>query len=45
MSYLNGQTGYREDLLNTRSVVKMGSYAVIEPDGIVKNAIPGYEKL
>ena len=43
MSYLNGQTGYREDLLNTRSVVKMGSYAVIEPDGIVKNAIPGYE--
>ena len=29
MSYLNGQTGYREDLLNTRSVVKMGSYAVI----------------
>ena len=24
MSYLNGQTGYREDLLNTRSVVKNG---------------------
>lgn len=43
MSYLNGQTGYREDLLNTRSVVKKENYVLIEPDGIVKNTIPGYE--
>jgi (S)-ureidoglycine aminohydrolase len=43
MSYLNGQTGYREDLLATRSIVKKENYVVIEPDGIVKNAIPGYE--
>ena len=44
MSYLNGQTGYRDDLLATRSVVKKENYVLIEPDGIVKNAIPGYEK-
>lgn len=43
MSYLNGQIGYREDLLNTRSVVKKENYVLIEPDGIVKNTIPGYE--
>ncbi|MEG0355993.1 MAG: (S)-ureidoglycine aminohydrolase, partial [Lachnospiraceae bacterium] len=42
MSYLNEQTGYREDLLATRSVVKKENYVLIEPDGIVKNAIPGY---
>lgn len=43
MSYLNGQIGYREDLLATRSVVKKENYVLLEPDGIVKNAIPGYE--
>ncbi len=43
MSYLNGATGYRKDLLDTRSVIKAGNYAVIEPDGIVKNTIPGFE--
>lgn len=44
MSYLNNITGYREDILSNRSVIKRGSYAVIEPDGIVKNVIPGFEK-
>lgn len=44
MSYFNGQTGYRNDLLTTRSVVKKENYVLIEPDGIVKNSIPGYEK-
>lgn len=43
MSYLNKNTGYRESLLSNRSVVKKNNYVVIEPDGIVKNAIPGYE--
>lgn len=43
LSYLNGVTGYRKDLLANRSVVKKGNYAVIEPDGIVKNTIPGFE--
>lgn len=43
MSYLNGVTGYRNDLLSCRSVVKKGMYALLEPDGLVKNIIPGFE--
>ena len=43
MSYLNNNTGYRETLLSTRSVCKKENYVILEPDGIVKNAIPGYE--
>lgn len=43
MSYLNGQVGYRDELLATRSVVKKDNYVLLEPDGLVKNAIPGYE--
>lgn len=42
MSYLNNQTGYREDLLTTRSVIKRENYVLLEPDGLVKNSIPGY---
>lgn len=43
MGYLNNVTGYREDILKNRSVIKRGNYALIEPDGLVKNAIPGFE--
>ena len=43
MSYLNGVTGTRKDILSTRSVIKGGNYAVIEPDGLVKNTIPGFD--
>lgn len=43
MSYLNNVMGYREGLLENRSVVKRGNYVVIEPDGLVKNVIPGFE--
>lgn len=43
MSYLNEVTGYREDLLMNRSVVKHGNYAILEPDGLVKNVIPGFD--
>lgn len=42
MSYLNGHTGYRDGLLESRSIVER-NWAVIEPDGIVKNVIPGFE--
>lgn len=42
MSYLNNQTGYREDLLSTRSIIKRENFCLIEPDGLVKNRIPGY---
>ena len=43
MSYFNGQEGYRESLLSTRSVVKRGNYVILEEDGLVENAVPGYE--
>lgn len=43
MSYLNNQIGYREELLQTRSVIKKDNWVLLEPDGIVKNSIPGYE--
>jgi (S)-ureidoglycine aminohydrolase len=43
MSYLNNNTGYRETLLDTRSVYKKDNFVILEPDGLVKNAIPGYE--
>lgn len=42
MSYFNGQEGYPKDLLCTRSVVKKNNYVLIEPDGLVKNTVPGY---
>lgn len=42
MSYLNNQLGFRDELLATRSIVKKGNYVVLEPDGLVKNVIPGY---
>ena len=42
MSYLNNQIGYRDELLQTRSVIKKENWVLLEPDGLVKNAIPGY---
>ncbi len=42
MSYLDGRTGYREELLETRSVVKKNNYVILETDGLVKNSFPGY---
>lgn len=42
MSYLNNQTGYREDILTSRSIVKKNNYLLLEVDGLVKNSIPGY---
>lgn len=43
MSYLNNVTGYRNDLLTNRSVIKKGNYALIEPDGLVRNVLPGFD--
>lgn len=42
MSYLNNQLGYRDELLATRSIIKKDNYVILEPDGLVKNSIPGY---
>ncbi len=43
MSYLNDTVGYRKGLLSNRSIIKPGKYALLEPDGLVKNTIPGFE--
>ncbi|WP_413111536.1 (S)-ureidoglycine aminohydrolase [Thaumasiovibrio sp. DFM-14] len=43
MGYLNNNTGYINDLLSTRSEIKKNNYAIITPDGMVKNVIPGFE--
>lgn len=43
MSYLNGVMGYRDNILKNRSVVKKGNFALLEPDGMVTNAIVGFE--
>ncbi|MEJ7542089.1 (S)-ureidoglycine aminohydrolase [Staphylococcus intermedius] len=43
MGYLNHNQGYREGLLETRSVIKKDNYAVITPDGVVNNVVPGFE--
>lgn len=45
MGYLNNVTGYRDDLLANRAIVKHGNFALLTPDGLVKNIIPGFEKL
>ncbi|MGF1685062.1 (S)-ureidoglycine aminohydrolase [Photobacterium minamisatsumaniensis] len=43
MGYLNDNTGYIADLLSNRSVIKKDNFAILEPDGLVKNIIPGFE--
>ena len=43
MGYLNDVTGYRDDILINRSVIKGNNFALIEPDGLVKNMVPGFE--
>lgn len=43
MGYLNQVQGYREGLLETRSVIKKDNYAVITPDGLVNNVVPGFK--
>lgn len=43
MGYLNNQVGYRNDILTNRSVIKKNNFALIEPDGLVNNTIPGFE--
>lgn len=35
--------GYPKDLLISRAIVKHGSYAIIPPEGLVNNVIPGFD--
>lgn len=35
--------GYPKDLLTSRAVIKHGKYAIIPPEGLVNNVVPGFE--
>ena len=35
--------GYPKDILTSRAVVRPGEYAIIPPEGLVNNIIPGIE--
>ena len=41
----NNKQGYREGLLESRAVIKQGKYALIPHDGLVQNAVPGFENV
>jgi (S)-ureidoglycine aminohydrolase len=43
MGYRNQQTGYPPGILSTRARIKKNVYALIPPDGLVKNVVPGFE--
>lgn len=43
MGYFNNQTGYPQDILASRSIIKRDNFALIPPDGLVRNVIPGFE--
>lgn len=43
MGYKNNIQGYRDGLLESRSVIKRHNYALIPHDGLVKNTVPGFE--
>ncbi|MDR2487106.1 MAG: (S)-ureidoglycine aminohydrolase [Clostridiales Family XIII bacterium] len=43
MGYINNVTGYRDGLLSTRSIIRRGNFALLEPDGLVQNRLPGFE--
>ncbi|MDR1520172.1 MAG: (S)-ureidoglycine aminohydrolase [Planctomycetota bacterium] len=42
MGFRNGKTGFPGDVLASRSLIKKGEYALITPDGMVNNVIPGF---
>jgi len=42
MGFRNNNTGYPNNLLNSRSIIKKGEYALITPDGMVNNIIPNF---
>lgn len=43
MGYINNNIGYPKDLLASRAIIKRHNFALIPPDGLVKNIIPGFE--
>lgn len=43
MGYKTNELGYPKDLLASRAIVERGNFALIPPQGLVKNAIPNFE--
>lgn len=43
MGFRNDNIGTLDGLLGTRSIVKKGNFALLTPDGLVKNIIPGWD--
>ena len=43
MGFRNHNTGFPEDILASRAVIKKGEYALLTPDGMVNNVIPGFQ--
>ncbi|SJZ52239.1 (S)-ureidoglycine aminohydrolase [Pilibacter termitis] len=43
MGYKTNQIGYTKELLSSRAIMKRGNYALIPPDGLVKNVVPNFE--
>ncbi|GMR69752.1 hypothetical protein NUITMVRA1_04280 [Aerococcus viridans] len=39
----NNNIGYRDGLLENRSVIKKNNYAILTQDGLVNNLVPGFE--
>ncbi|ALV21437.1 (S)-ureidoglycine aminohydrolase [Carnobacterium antarcticum] len=43
MGYKNKRTGYSDELLASRSIIRRDNFALIPQDGLVNNRIPGFE--
>lgn len=43
MGYKNKNTGYRDGLLENRSIIQKNNYAILTHDGLVNNLVPGFE--
>jgi (S)-ureidoglycine aminohydrolase len=42
MGYRDKHIGYPDTILHSRAIIKKGHYALIPPEGLVKNRIPGF---
>ncbi|MGO3196867.1 (S)-ureidoglycine aminohydrolase [Vagococcus salmoninarum] len=43
MGYKTNELGYPKDILASRAVIERGNFAVIPPQGLVKNTLPNFE--
>ncbi|MHC5229474.1 (S)-ureidoglycine aminohydrolase [Enterococcus sp. LJL99] len=43
MGYRTNEVGYSDKLLASRAIIERGNFALIPPQGLVKNVVPGFE--